>query len=88
MYIQKVPNGGSGGEGAYVFPLLRVVCLNGFILSPQRQSDVGITRERERERERVRERKVVVAVHIQCRRKYDEFVCAFEEGCECIYTHY
>ena len=72
------------GEGAYVFLLLCVVCLNGFTLSSQGQSDIGITRERKRERER----KVVVAVHIQCRRKYDEFMCAFEEGCECIYTHY
>ena len=69
-------------EGAYIFPLLCVVCLNGFALSPQGQSHVGITRERERERERV-----VVAVHVQCRRKYDEFACAFEEGCEYMYTH-
>lgn len=47
--LMEAGEGRGGVEGAYIFPLLCVVCLNGFALSPQGQSHVGITRERERE---------------------------------------
>jgi hypothetical protein len=71
--------GGEGegeGDGTHVFPLLCIVRQNGFVLSPQGQSDVGITREGGGGRERERE---CSGIHIKCTRtcKYDEFMCVF-----------